>query len=188
MRVKTHHKRSTEQRRWLHQYEIIGRNASTAKKEDPEVYSFEVFAPNKVVAKSRFWYYMNRQKKIKKTSGGEILSLREVQPKHPLRVHNYAIYLRARSKTCITNLTKEYRDTTIVGAVQQMYHEMAARHRCKFYDIQILGASRRKDSEAKREAVRQFLDPQIRFPFVNRVRRRLAYAKLFTAKVPTTFA
>jgi len=182
MRVKT------SNRQWLHHYQIIGRNAANAKNPDPEIYQFEVFAPNRVVAKSRFWYFMNRQKKIKKTHGGEILSMKELQEKHPLKIKNYAVYLRARSKTGITNLTKEYRDTTLVGAVQQMYHEMAARHRCRFYDIQILGTSRRTPAETKREAVKQFHDKDIKFPFVNRVRRRLVFGKLFTPRIPTTFA
>ena len=169
MRVKLHSRTVNGPRQWLHQYRIIGRNAASAKNQEPEIFQFEVFAPNRVVAKSRFWYYMNRQKKIKKTHGGEILSMKELHEHNPLIVKNYAVYLRARSKTGITNLTKEYRDVTLVGAVQQMYKEMASRHRCRFYDIQILGTSRRKPSQVKREAVKQFHDPQIKFPIVNSI-------------------
>ena len=36
-----------------------------------------VFAPNEVVAKSRFWYFLGKLRKIKKANG-EIVSLNEV--------------------------------------------------------------------------------------------------------------
>ena len=36
-----------------------------------------IFAPNTVVAKSRFWYFLSRLRKIKKANG-EIVSLNEV--------------------------------------------------------------------------------------------------------------
>jgi large subunit ribosomal protein L18Ae len=37
-----------------------------------------VFAPNTVVAKSRFWYFLGRLRKIKKANG-EIVSLNQVR-------------------------------------------------------------------------------------------------------------
>jgi large subunit ribosomal protein L18Ae len=36
-----------------------------------------LFAPNTVVAKSRFWYFLKKLRKVKK-SAGEIVSLNEV--------------------------------------------------------------------------------------------------------------
>lgn len=38
-----------------------------------------IFAPNDVVAKSRFWYYLRQLKKMKK-SHGEIVALNIVRP------------------------------------------------------------------------------------------------------------
>lgn len=37
-----------------------------------------LFAPNRVVAKSRFWYFLMKLKKVKKSTG-EIISLNEVR-------------------------------------------------------------------------------------------------------------
>jgi large subunit ribosomal protein L18Ae len=37
-----------------------------------------IFAPNDVVAKSRFWYFLGKLRKIKKANG-EIVSLNEVR-------------------------------------------------------------------------------------------------------------
>ena len=36
-----------------------------------------IFAPNDVVAKSRFWYFLSKLRKVKKTNG-EIVSLNQV--------------------------------------------------------------------------------------------------------------
>jgi len=36
-----------------------------------------LFAPNEVVAKSRFWYFMRKLKKVKKVNG-EIVGINEV--------------------------------------------------------------------------------------------------------------
>jgi large subunit ribosomal protein L18Ae len=38
----------------------------------------KLFAPNEVLAKSRFWYFLHQMKKMKKTTG-EILDVNEVR-------------------------------------------------------------------------------------------------------------
>lgn len=56
-----------------------------------------VFAPNDVVAKSRFWYFLAKLKKVKKANG-EIVSLNLVR----------SIFLRLQSRareTCVSNIT-----------------------------------------------------------------------------------
>ena len=44
-----------------------------------------IFAPDHVVAKSRFWYFLRQLRKFKKTTG-EIVSCELVQEKFPLKV------------------------------------------------------------------------------------------------------
>ena len=51
---------------------------------------------------------------------------------------------------------KEYRDTTLCGAVSQMYMEMAGRHSANKESIQIIRTSIIKDSELKRNSIAQF--------------------------------
>jgi large subunit ribosomal protein L18Ae len=46
-----------------------------------------LFAPNTVVAKSRFWYFLKKLRKVKK-SAGEIVSLNAVRASLPI---NYGI-------------------------------------------------------------------------------------------------
>lgn len=59
------------------QYLVVGRAKPTEKDAEPKVYRMRVFAPNTVVAKSRFWSLMRKQKKIKH-SHGELIALHEV--------------------------------------------------------------------------------------------------------------
>lgn len=59
-------------------YQVVGRKAPTANDENPSAYRMKIFAPNEVMAKSRFWYFMHQMRKMKKTTG-EILDVNEVR-------------------------------------------------------------------------------------------------------------
>ena len=83
------------------------------------MYRMRIFAPNEVVAKSRFWYFLSKYHKMKKTTG-EILAVNEIYEKKPNVVKNYAAFVRYDSRSGTHNLYKEYRDTTRVGAVNQL--------------------------------------------------------------------
>lgn len=52
---------------------------------------------------------------------------------------------------------KEYRDTTVTGAVDQMYMEMAGRHRARFPSIHIMKTAVVPDDKARRPNTLQFL-------------------------------
>merc|ERR1712146_694260 len=47
-------------------------------------------------------------------------------------------WLRYDSRSGTHNMYKEYRDTTLTGAVQKMYAELASRHRCRKASVQII--------------------------------------------------
>lgn len=63
----------------FHQYQVVGRLKPSAQKgtRKSTIYKMNVFAPNTVVAKSRFWYYMSMLNRVKKANG-EILQINEV--------------------------------------------------------------------------------------------------------------
>jgi len=61
----------------LHEYQVIGRRLPSEAEPTPKLYRMRLFAINEVVAKSRFWYFLKKLRKIKK-SAGEIVSLNEV--------------------------------------------------------------------------------------------------------------
>ena len=59
-------------------YQVVGRKAPTDVDPNPTAYRMKIFAPNAVMAKSRFWYFMHQMRKMKKTTG-EILDVNEVR-------------------------------------------------------------------------------------------------------------
>lgn len=56
---------------------MIGRQLPTEKLKDTPLYKMRIFAPDAIVAKSRFWYFLRQLKKFKKSTG-EIVSLKQV--------------------------------------------------------------------------------------------------------------
>jgi len=61
----------------LQEYQVIGRHLPTEANPTPKLYRMRIFAPNEVVAKSRFWYFLMKLKKVKKANG-EIVTLNKV--------------------------------------------------------------------------------------------------------------
>ena len=61
----------------LTEYQVIGRYLPSEANPTPKLYRMRTFAPNDVVAKSRFWYFLMKLKKVKKANG-EIVSLNKV--------------------------------------------------------------------------------------------------------------
>lgn len=156
-----------------------------------------IFAPNKVVARSRFWYFMKRNEQIShlKKASGELLSITEVPETDPTTVKNYGVWIRYNSRSGISNMYKEYRDTTLVGAVQQMLTEMASRHKARYQQIHIIKTAEIKDEECQRANTKQFLaDPEnpdkvLRFPpILKRPRIEKKYKKKFSVTRPKLFA
>jgi len=86
----------------------------------------KIFAPNSVVARPRFWYFLSQAHKLKKASG-EIISVHQIFEKNPNHVKNFGMWLRYDSRSGTHNMYKEYRDTTLTGAVEKMYAELASR-------------------------------------------------------------
>lgn len=60
------------------EYSVIGRKLPTERDASPKLYRMRIFAPNEVVAKSRYWYYLKQLRKVKKASG-EIVAVNIVR-------------------------------------------------------------------------------------------------------------
>ncbi|KAK4386484.1 60S ribosomal protein L18a [Sesamum angolense] len=168
----------------FHQYQVVGRALPTETEEHPKIYRMKLWATNEVRAKSKFWYFLRKLKKVKK-SNGQILAINEdelayldiqvqmlrwslIFEKNPTTIKNYGIWLRYQSRTGYHNMYKEYRDTTLNGAVEQMYTEMASRHRVRPHCIQIIKTATIPAKLCKRESTKQFHDSKIKFPLVFR--------------------
>ncbi|KAH0932654.1 hypothetical protein HID58_009771 [Brassica napus] len=151
----------------FHQYQVVGRALPTEKDVQPKIYRMKLWATNEVRAKSKFWYFLRKLKKVKK-SNGQMLAINEIFEKNPTTIKNFGIWLRYQSRTGYHNMYKEYRDTTLNGAVEQMYTEMASRHRVRFPCIQIIKTATVPAKLCKRESTKQFHNSKIKFPLVFR--------------------
>ena len=116
---------------------VVGRRLPTQVDPTPKLYRMRLFAPNEVVAKSRFWYFVGQYRKMKKGTG-EIVSVHVISEKKPLKPKNFGIWLRYDSRSGIHNMYKEFRELSRVDAVHALYQDMAARHRARFRSVQIL--------------------------------------------------
>ncbi|MGH0116588.1 UNVERIFIED_CONTAM: hypothetical protein FKN15_014788 [Acipenser sinensis] len=144
----------------LKEYKVIGRLLPSAKNPTPPLYRMRIFAPNHVVAKSRFWYFVSQLRKMKKASG-EVVYCGLVYDKSPLKVKNFGIWLRYDSRSGTHNMYREYRDMTTSLAVTQCYRDMGARHRARAHAIQIMKVEEIAASKCRRPAIKQFHCPQV---------------------------
>ncbi|KAF9525228.1 60S ribosomal protein L18A [Crepidotus variabilis] len=198
----------------LQEFQVIGRHLPTEHEPNPKIYRMRIFAPNEVVAKSRFWYFLRQLKKVKKASGeiigvnvasdmglllilgpvGFFLFLRcwssmardyQIHEKKPLKVKNFGIWLRYDSRSGTHNMYKEFRDLSRADAVKSLYQDMAARHRARFRSIHILRVVEiEKGDDIRRPYIKQLLTPGLKFPLPHRVGKSRS---TFVATRPTTF-
>ncbi|KAJ2911879.1 hypothetical protein MD484_g8532, partial [Candolleomyces efflorescens] len=168
----------------LQEYQVIGRHLPTEHEPTPKIYRMRIFAPNEVVAKSRFWYFLRQLKKVKKASG-EIIGVNVIHEKKPLKVKNFGIWLRYDSRSGTHNMYKEFRELSRVDAVRSLYQDMAARHRARFRSIHILRVVEiEKTEDIRRPYIKQLLEPGLKFPLPHRVTK---VRSTFVAKRPSTF-
>ena len=50
----------------MRQFYIVGRGLPSEAEPNPQVYRMRLFARDQVLARSKFWYHMKRQHKIRK--------------------------------------------------------------------------------------------------------------------------
>merc|ERR1712053_6662 len=170
----------------LKEYSIVGRKLPSAMEPNPKLFRQQIFAPDSVAAKSRFWKFLSYYQKINKKVG-EIVECSEVHESHPGCVKNYGIWIRYDSRSTSENMYREYRDVSLPLAVTQMYREMAARHRARPGSIQGLRTKQVKSNESRRPQNKQMHDPNIKFPLPRRVMSKAAqHARRFSTKRPNT--
>ena len=174
----------------MHEYVIYGRRKPTDKFPESEcpVYRMRLFAPDAVIARSRFWYYLSLLKKVKKANG-EIVSVHELFERNPNHVKNFGFWIRYDSRSGTHNMYKEYREVTLTGAVKKMYADLASRHRARRSSIQIIRTAVVAAKDAKRPSTQQFHDAHIQFKLLHRVPRASSklYRSTFKAQRPSTF-
>merc|ERR1711909_50056 len=150
------------------EYRVIGRKLPTEAEPETPLYRMRIFAPDKVVAKSRFWYFLRQLRKFKKTTG-EIVSVEEVVERKPLKIKNFGIWLRYNSRSGTHN----------------MYRDMGARHRARAHAIQIIKVEPVAAKDCRRPLIKQMHDAKIRFPLPSKVQK--SEGSIFKANRPNTY-
>ena len=170
----------------VRQFYVVGRALPSKEEPEPELYRMRLFARDAVLARSKFWYHMKRQHKVRKVQG-EIVSTSEVFEKNTNSIKNYGIVLRYLTRTLTVNMYKEYRANSLCNAVAQMYSEMAGRHSARPETIQIIRTSIVADKDLRRAATIQFANKTTKFPKTD-LRKRAPVKDLrttFKAERPT---
>merc|ERR1712032_1739650 len=102
-----------------HQYQVVGRHLPTESDPSPSLFRMKVWAVDEVCARSKFWYFIKRIKRVKKANG-QIIAVNEIFEKDPTTVKNYGVWLRVMSRTGYYNMYKEFRDVTMNGAIDHV--------------------------------------------------------------------
>jgi len=163
----------------------VGRKLPTEKDKNPVLYRMRIFARDHVYAKGRFWYFISKLRKVKKTTG-EIVAVHKILEKHPLKVKNFGIFLRYNSRTGTHNMYKEYRDLSRAAAITQLYNDMSARHRAVERSVQVIQVAELKNSQCKRASTLQFFNNRLKFPLPHRVIKTPATEGVFARSRPRT--
>ena len=164
----------------LKQFYVVGRALPSEECPHPTCYRMRLFAKDAVLARSKFWFHMKRQHKVRKIQG-EIVSCSEIFEKKTSAIKNFGIYLRYLTRADTVNMYKEYRDNTLCGAVSQMYMEMSGRHSAAHNSIQIIRTAVLDDSSVKRPQTQQFTSQNLKFPKTNNFKR--APSKVYFSKL-----
>ena len=150
-----------------------------------------IFADDPVRAKSKFWYFMKKLDKVKKASG-DILACHEIFDRDPSKVKTYGIVCTYKSKFGYHNLYKEFRSTSLNGAVDQLTSEMVGRHKAQRESLVIVRTTVIKgdvEHEAKRNYIKQIMKHDMKFPLLHkRIRPSPAFRKVFRPSRPCLIA
>jgi len=102
-----------------------------------------------------------------------------------LKVKNFAIWLRYDSRSGTHNMVKEFRALSRAEAVEAMYQDMAARHRARFRNVQILRVAEiEKKDDVRRSYIKQLLEPGLKFPLPHRRTKSKAW---YAANRPVSY-
>jgi len=173
----------------MKEYLVVGRRQpGKSEGANPLCYRINIFAENEVSAKSRFWYFLSKLRKLKKADG-EILSVTEIYEKRPNQVKCFGIWLTYNSRSGTHNMYKEIRALKKTEAIDQLYSDMASRHRARYSSIRVRNTAIIKAKDCRRWNIQQMHDKNISFPLCHRIQRASStkYKATFRASRPSTF-
>merc|ERR1711937_410400 len=171
------------------EYQIMGRLNSNLTNISPAVHRMKIWASDLFQARSKFWFFMRKICGIHKNKG-YIISCYQIFERKPTISKNYGLWISYASRTGNHNAYKEYRDLTLTGAVQQLYSEMASRHRTKSESIQLIKTAVISARKCKRSITMYYNANTIDIPLIRKLFRpsRKLHKRFFKKNRPSVFS
>ena len=174
----------------IRQFLVYGRKLETESNPKPEVVVARVFGKNEEFAISQFWKINRTQMKMKKATG-EVLKVQELFETNTKTVKNYGIFFKYQSRVAVQNVFKEFRDVSLNGAINQLYNEMAGRHKVSKEKVFIIKTCELGMKQIRKRFPRCAVyanSCKIRYPLFKRGDKNLAkrYRKVIAPTRPVT--
>lgn len=151
----------------IKEFRIFGCKKPTEDEPKPQVFASNIFAPNSVVAQSKFFKITNKQYKIK-SSNGVIIKTEEVEQDNDFVMKNYGIRFTYRSRSGLLNGYKEIRHVNRVLAVASLYNEFGSKHKVKNNEFYIVEIKQLADDEVTKSRILSFVGKDVKFPIFNK--------------------
>lgn len=151
----------------IREFRIHGCKKPSESEPQPQIFVSTIFAPNAVVAQSRFFKLMSKQYKIKAT-GGVVAKIEEVGQDSDFAMKNYGIRFTYRTRTGLHNGYKETRHINRVLAVASFHNEFGSKHKLGSHEIYIIEVKQLADDEVTKSRVLPYVGKDVRFPVFNK--------------------
>lgn len=147
----------------IKEFRITGCRTPSEKEPQPQLFTTTVFAPNAVIAQSRFFKLMSKQFKIKATNG-TVARTEEVEQDKDFEIKTYGIRFVYRTRTGLCNGYKEIRHINRVLAVHNLYTEFGSKHKLKQHDFSIIEVRKLAAHEITKSKILPYVGVDVKFP------------------------
>merc|ERR1712093_269377 len=118
-------------------YQLSCLKIHSISEPSPTLYRMRIWSTDMTRARSKFLYFARQVCKLTKKHV-RVVSCKEIFERKRTRIKNYCVWVLYFSKTSRLNARKEYRDTTMYGAIKQLYQEITSRHAANAKRIHII--------------------------------------------------
>merc|ERR1712224_219327 len=170
------------------QFEIIGRLHPHKHSQSPILYRMKIWASDSLRARSKFWFFLRKLQRIRKTKG-HVVYCQAIFERKPAVAKFFGLWANFASRTGNHSTFKEYRDLLLNGAVEQLYTDIASRHKTPTESIQIIKTVVVAHENCKSNNALSYQDKKIRVPLFSKTLRasRKQYKNVFKHKRPAFF-
>lgn len=145
------------------EFRIMGCKKPSEEEPSPQLFSATVFAPNSVVAQSRFFRILNNQFKIK-AKNGVIVKIEEVEQDNDFAIKNYGITFTYMTRTGLCNGYKEVRNINRAMAIHDLYTDFGSKHKLKKNQFYIVEIKQLADDEVTKGKILPYIGKDVKFP------------------------